>query len=97
MKCPVCEDVTLVIASREGIEIDHCPQCRGVWLDRGELDRIIERAGPTLAREPAASYDSREREYRDRERERDVRGHDDDRYSKRRKRRSFLEDIFDFD
>ena len=45
MQCPVC-DVTLLISSREGIEIDYCPQCRGVWLDRGELDKIIERSAP---------------------------------------------------
>jgi Zn-finger nucleic acid-binding protein len=43
MKCPVC-DVALSISSREGVEIDFCPQCRGVWLDRGELDKVIERA-----------------------------------------------------
>jgi len=49
MECPVC-DVNLVISSREGIEIDHCPQCRGVWLDRGELDKIIERAAPAVLR-----------------------------------------------
>ncbi|MEY4871888.1 MAG: hypothetical protein RLZZ563_1218 [Pseudomonadota bacterium] len=44
MKCPV-DDETLVMADRNGIEIDYCPKCRGVWLDRGELDKIIERAG----------------------------------------------------
>ncbi|NJL55989.1 zf-TFIIB domain-containing protein [bacterium] len=44
MKCPVCKDVDLKIADRQGIEIDYCPQCRGVWLDRGELDKIIERS-----------------------------------------------------
>ena len=43
MKCPSCE-TTLVMSERHGVEIDHCPQCRGVWLDRGELDKIIERA-----------------------------------------------------
>lgn len=43
MKCPV-DDETLVMADRNGIEIDYCPKCRGVWLDRGELDKIIERA-----------------------------------------------------
>ena len=43
MKCPSCADVTLSLSSRESIEIDYCPQCRGVWLDRGELDKIIER------------------------------------------------------
>lgn len=53
MQCPVC-DVTLSISSREGVEIDFCPQCRGVWLDRGELDKIIERAGAVLAAAQAA-------------------------------------------
>ena len=43
MNCPVCPDQTLVLASREGVEIDHCPKCRGVWLDRGELDKILDR------------------------------------------------------
>lgn len=45
MKCPVCTAVDLLIAERQGVEIDYCPQCRGVWLDRGELDKIIERTG----------------------------------------------------
>ena len=44
MKCPVCKESTLVMTERQGIEIDYCPQCRGVWLDRGELDKIIERS-----------------------------------------------------
>ena len=44
MKCPTCNDVTLVMAERQGVEIDYCPQCRGVWLDRGELDKLIERS-----------------------------------------------------
>lgn len=43
MKCPKCDE-TLLIAFRSGVEIDYCPKCRGVWLDRGELDKIIERA-----------------------------------------------------
>ena len=55
MKCPVCLEPDLVMAERQGVEIDYCPKCRGVWLDRGELDKIIERsvtnpataAGPT--------------------------------------------------
>lgn len=42
MQCPVCKDTTLVMSERQGIEIDYCPQCRGVWLDRGELDKIIQ-------------------------------------------------------
>lgn len=44
MQCPVCKEVQLVMAERQTIEIDYCPQCRGVWLDRGELDKIIERS-----------------------------------------------------
>ena len=52
MQCPVCQ-VSLAMSDRQGIEIDYCPQCRGVWLDRGELDKIIERSAPQAA-EPAA-------------------------------------------
>ena len=44
MKCPTCPDTALVMSERQGVEIDYCPQCRGVWLDRGELDKLIERA-----------------------------------------------------
>ena len=50
LPCPVCR-VDLVMSERQGIEIDYCPKCRGVWLDRGELDKIIERAA---AEQPAA-------------------------------------------
>lgn len=46
MKCPVCTSTNLVMSERQGIEIDYCPECRGVWLDRGELDKIIARAVP---------------------------------------------------
>jgi Zn-finger nucleic acid-binding protein len=44
MHCPVCKDTMLMMADRQGVEIDYCPKCRGVWLDRGELDKIIERS-----------------------------------------------------
>lgn len=44
MKCPNCKDQNLSISDRAGIEIDYCPECRGVWLDRGELDKILERS-----------------------------------------------------
>ncbi|MFP5459356.1 MAG: zf-TFIIB domain-containing protein [Bacteriovoracia bacterium] len=44
MKCPSCPETRLVISERKGIEIDYCPDCRGVWLDRGELDKILERS-----------------------------------------------------
>jgi Zn-finger nucleic acid-binding protein len=52
MDCPVCKNVSLVMSERQGIEIDYCPNCRGVWLDRGELDKIIERS---LTGAPAAA------------------------------------------
>ena len=58
MQCPVCR-VPLSMSDRQGIEIDYCPQCRGVWLDRGELDKIVERSGPqdaAPASRPAPSY-----------------------------------------
>ncbi len=44
MNCPVCSDAQLQMTERQGVEIDYCPKCRGVWLDRGELDKIIDRA-----------------------------------------------------
>jgi Zn-finger nucleic acid-binding protein len=53
MKCPTCTDTALVMSDRQGVEIDYCPQCRGVWLDRGELDKLIERSG-AMAPAPAA-------------------------------------------
>ena len=53
MNCPKCH-ITLSMSDRQGVEIDFCPQCRGVWLDRGELDKIIERAAPTPAPPNAA-------------------------------------------
>ncbi|MBC3829935.1 zf-TFIIB domain-containing protein [Undibacterium amnicola] len=56
MKCPVCENTNLLMSERQGIEIDYCPQCRGVWLDRGELDKIIERSGVAA---PATATDGR--------------------------------------
>jgi Zn-finger nucleic acid-binding protein len=49
MKCPICTGIDLKIADRQGIEIDYCPECRGVWLDRGELDKIIERSSTQTA------------------------------------------------
>jgi Zn-finger nucleic acid-binding protein len=53
MQCPVCR-VPLAMSDRQGIEIDYCPQCRGVWLDRGELDKIVERSAPQAPAAPAA-------------------------------------------
>jgi Zn-finger nucleic acid-binding protein len=93
MKCPL-DGSELAMSERHGIEIDYCPKCRGVWLDRGELDKIIERATPD---EPAAPQAAREPD-RARERDREQRDDDDRRYKERpyRKRKSLLDDIFDF-
>jgi uncharacterized protein len=58
MKCPTCPDATLLMSERQGVEIDYCPTCRGVWLDRGELDKLIAlSAGPAPAQaaQPPAS------------------------------------------
>ncbi|MBB5017910.1 hypothetical protein HNQ59_001180 [Chitinivorax tropicus] len=60
MKCPVCEGVNLVMSERSGVEIDYCPQCRGVWLDRGELDKIIDRSAVQTSAQPAAYEASHE-------------------------------------
>ena len=98
MQCPV-DNTTLAMADRQGIEIDYCPQCRGVWLDRGELDKLIERessysAGPAPAPPPAAGpaqvYQERPR-YRDDDDD-DHYGH----YGKKRKKKSFLSEMFEF-
>ncbi len=101
MKCPVCPDSTLAMTNRENIEIDYCPTCRGVWLDRGELDKIIERSAAEQA--PAQSAQAplqRTEHYGDRDRDR-YRDHDDDRYREhghyKKRRKGLLGDLFDFD
>ena len=52
MKCPVCPDATLLMSERQGVEIDYCPQCRGVWLDRGELDKLLDLSAAAPAARP---------------------------------------------
>lgn len=95
MMCPTCPEFVLVMADRAGIEIDYCPNCRGVWLDRGELDKIIERstAQPQSARRDSKDDDKR---YEKREDKYDDRRDDkyDDKYP-RKKKSSFLGEIFD--
>lgn len=106
MKCPV-DDTTLVMTERSGVEIDYCPQCRGVWLDRGELDKIIDKATPAVAlQEPAREArrdplaEPRRDEYREPRREGyrddDRRRGDDDEYYRKKKRKGLLGEIFDF-
>ncbi len=83
MKCPNC-NANLLMTDRHGVEIDYCPQCRGVWLDRGELDKIIERsAGAEEAQRPMGPSG-------------DHHGHDKGEYYRRKKCESFLGDLFDF-
>ncbi|MBI4596704.1 MAG: zf-TFIIB domain-containing protein [Candidatus Tectomicrobia bacterium] len=60
MKCPAGQ-IELKMTERQGVEIDYCPQCCGVWLDRGELDKIIERSGPVSSPELREEYDDDER------------------------------------
>jgi len=97
MKCPVCTDANLLMTERLGIEIDYCPQCRGVWLDRGELDKIIERSAREVApsaaapvmqvqAQPAAQQFSNHQGYHDK-------GHND--HHGYRGKQSFWKDLFD--
>ncbi len=97
MNCPVCVQTTLTVTERQGVEIDFCPKCRGVWLDRGELDKILERAGtyqqpavPAPGPMHAPRLDPRPSHDRDR---RDRDDDDDYRYGKRKK--SIWHEIFD--
>lgn len=83
MNCPHCH-VALSMSSREGIEIDYCPQCRGVWLDRGELDKIIERSLPDTPSEPVRTQSYRDDGDRD-----DYKRH------KKYKKKSWIAEIFD--
>ena len=91
MNCPLCTSVPLALAERRGIEIDYCPTCRGVWLDRGELDKLIERADSAYERQDTRGRDD---------------DHDDDRdgggrfggFGRKRggRRESMLGELFDF-
>ncbi len=91
MHCPACKNATLVMADRHGIEIDYCPQCRGVWLDRGELDKIIDRAAVETIPRPQVqgappSYPNQ--------------GYPQQHpggYYKKKKREGFFGELFDFD
>lgn len=85
MKCPACKDVVLAITERNGIEIDYCPTCRGVWLDRGELDKIIEKSQELKA----GRVKIHDVIYRDEESSKK------DEYHKHKKKKSFLEELFD--
>jgi Zn-finger nucleic acid-binding protein len=90
MKCPRCQ-VDLAISDRQGVEIDFCPQCRGVWLDRGELDKITERAARFVDRDDDDD-DARQRGF-ERRPDYDREHYDRDRYY--HKRKSFWSELFD--
>lgn len=79
MKCPNCKDSTLAISERNGIEIDYCPECRGVWLDRGELDKILERSREASAERPQNTSVYQSHSYQ----------------KPYKRKKSFLEEIFD--
>ncbi|MCU0267663.1 MAG: zf-TFIIB domain-containing protein [Acidimicrobiales bacterium] len=108
MRCPTGCDAQLVMAERHGVEIDYCPTCRGVWLDRGELDKLIERGSAAMAappppavssasvRPPRASPAPYPQGYGDPRDYRDGQWYDDRRYGKKKKRKNFLEEMFDF-
>ncbi|KUO59370.1 hypothetical protein APF79_03165 [bacterium BRH_c32] len=96
MKCPNCSDSVLQISERKGVEIDYCPNCRGVWLDRGELDKIIDKS---MENTPPPQNEYRQRDDY-------AGGFDDDNFDRnegyyrqgnKRKRRGFLGELFDFD
>jgi Zn-finger nucleic acid-binding protein len=98
MHCPI-DGSQLVMTERSGVEIDYCPQCRGVWLDRGELDKIIERSAPAAAAPPPPPPVQGDRDRRaggepDWDRRAQSYGSGDP--YKRKKRGGFLEDLFDF-
>jgi Zn-finger nucleic acid-binding protein len=93
MACPV-DGTTLTMSERQGIEIDYCPSCRGVWLDRGELDKIIERsAAPAAAPAPVSAPPPQGTPWGQPGYGQQPYGHDP-RYPGKRKK-SFLEDLFD--
>lgn len=83
MKCPI-DNETLLISDRNGIEIDYCPACRGVWLDRGELDKLIDRAAAMTSGSPGGET------FRSDERQRGSERH------RKKKKESFLGELFDF-
>lgn len=103
MKCPRCSNVTLLISEKQSVEIDYCPECRGIWLDRGELEKIIERSGLPQNAIRDDRYDSRRPKYDDDHHDKYDDDDDDDHRRgfiggdrRPHKKRSFLGDLFDF-
>ena len=100
MKCTVCKDVTLLMSEKKGVEIDYCPECRGIWLDRGELEKLIEKE-ETYNKEHYEYKNKSKEHYADRDYERkhyddyDDKYYKDNKYHRKRKRESFMGEIFD--
>jgi len=86
MKCPICPDSQLLISERQGVEIDYCPQCRGVWLDRGELDKLI--ALSPVAQAPRQGMSPPRQDFQDSDQHRGSGYHP-------QRKKSWLGDIFD--
>ena len=91
MKCPNCNE-TLLMTERNNIEIDYCPSCRGVWLDKGELDKMLEYAAQDSSFErPGQQNYTTQNRYNPQEK------YQQDGYNRPHKKKSFLGDLFDFD
>ena len=90
MKCPNC-NTTLLMSEKKGVEIDYCPECRGVWLDRGELEKIIERSAEHYSNRENYGSDNRSYDYKDQNQP-----HSQGRQQPYKKKKSFLDDFFDF-
>ncbi len=88
MNCPIC-NIALNITERQDVEIDFCPKCRGVWLDRGELDKIIERSTSEM---PSRSYPGQQDDRHDQRYDKHYDDHNDGHH---KKKRGFLSDLFD--
>lgn len=97
MNCPTC-NITLLMTDRQGVEIDYCPQCRGIWLDRGELEKIIDRSAGTLP--PGNQTDGFPPfGYADKHHDRHDDHDDHNRYGGvygQRRKKGFLGELFDF-
>lgn len=91
MKCPV-DSATLSMTDRSGVEIDYCPECRGVWLDRGELDKIIDSNSKSID----SPQPDRQQNQRTRENNSYHHNYDNGHHYKKKKKENFLSDLFDF-
>lgn len=93
MKCPSCSEMRLLMSDRHGIEIDYCPNCRGVWLDRDELDKLIDRSANALAAEaPGASRHRGEHSHRQ---DAPLHGYSKEGYGQKNKK-DLIGELFDF-